>query len=99
MRDVVRRNTEVSEVVEGTTKVKNERRGEERHRGGTGCGRNRQDIAEEDDPSGHSQWGINGRKKIAMMMTSLEVCVLTPDKAIRPQSPVVVGSMSIMQTQ
>ena len=38
MRDVVRRDTEVAEVVEGTTKVKNERRGEERHRGGRGCG-------------------------------------------------------------
>ena len=38
MRDVVRRDTEVAEVVEGTTKVKNERRGEERHGGGRGCG-------------------------------------------------------------
>ena len=38
MRDVVRRDMEVSEVVEGTTKVKNERRGEERHGGGRGCG-------------------------------------------------------------
>ena len=32
MRDVVRSDTEVTEVVEGTTKVKNERRGEERRR-------------------------------------------------------------------
>ena len=38
MRDVVRRYTEVAEVVEGTTKVKNERRDEERHGGGRGCG-------------------------------------------------------------
>ena len=29
MRDVVRSDTEVTEVVEGTAKVKNERRGEE----------------------------------------------------------------------
>ena len=29
---------EVTEVVEGTTKFKNERRGEERHRGDRGCG-------------------------------------------------------------
>ena len=38
MRDVVRRDTEVTEVVEGTTKVKTERRREERHGGGRGCG-------------------------------------------------------------
>ena len=29
----MRRDTEVSEVVEGTTKIKDERRGEERHGG------------------------------------------------------------------
>ena len=34
----MRRDTEVAEVVEGATKVKNERRGEERHEGGRGCG-------------------------------------------------------------
>ena len=38
MRDVVRRDTGVAEVVEGTAKVKNERHGEERHGGGRGCG-------------------------------------------------------------
>ena len=38
MRDVVRRDTEVAEVVEGTAKVKNERRGDERHGGDRGCG-------------------------------------------------------------
>ena len=38
MRDVVRRDTEVAVVVEGTATVKNERRGEERHGGGSGCG-------------------------------------------------------------
>ena len=38
MRDVVRRDTEVTEGVEGTAKVKNERHGEERHRGDRGCG-------------------------------------------------------------
>ena len=38
MGDVVRRDTEVAEVVEGTAKVKNERRGEVRHGGGRGCG-------------------------------------------------------------
>ena len=38
MRDVVRRDMEVAEVVEGTTNVKNERRGEERQGGGRGCG-------------------------------------------------------------
>ena len=38
MRDVVRRDTELAEVEEGTIKVKNERRGEERHGGGRGCG-------------------------------------------------------------
>ena len=42
----MRRDTEVAEVVEGTTKTKNEIRGEERHGGyrGGGGGRNRQDI-------------------------------------------------------
>ena len=35
MRDVVRRDMEEADVVEETTKVKNERCGEERHRG---CG-------------------------------------------------------------
>ena len=38
MRDVVRRDTELAEVEEGTTKVKNERPGEERHGVGRGCG-------------------------------------------------------------
>ena len=38
MRDVLRRDTEVTEVVDGTAKVKNERRGEERHGGDRGCG-------------------------------------------------------------
>ena len=38
MRDMVRRDTEVADVVEETTKVKNERHGEERHGGGRGCG-------------------------------------------------------------
>ena len=38
MRDMVRRDTGVAEVVEGTAKVKNERHGEERHGGGRGCG-------------------------------------------------------------
>ena len=37
-RDVVRRGTEVTEVVEGTTKTKNEGPGEERHGGYRGCG-------------------------------------------------------------
>ena len=37
-RDVVGRDTEVAEDVEGTAKVKNERRGEERTGGGKGCG-------------------------------------------------------------
>ena len=32
------RDKEVAEVVEGTTKAKNERHGEERHGGGRGCG-------------------------------------------------------------
>ena len=32
----MRRDTELAEVVEGTTKVKNERRGEERHGVGRG---------------------------------------------------------------
>ena len=39
MRDVVRSDTEVTEVVEGTAKVKNERRSEERHGGDRDCGR------------------------------------------------------------
>ena len=34
----MRRDKEVAEVVEGTTKVKKEGRGEERQRGGRGCG-------------------------------------------------------------
>ena len=34
----MRRDKEVAEVVEGTTKVKNEGRGEERPGGGRGCG-------------------------------------------------------------
>ena len=34
----MRRDTEVAEVVEGMAKVKNQRRGEERHGGGRGCG-------------------------------------------------------------
>ena len=34
----MRKDTDVTEVVEGTVKVKNERRGEERHGGGRGCG-------------------------------------------------------------
>ena len=34
----MRRDTEVTDVVEGTAKVKNERHGEERHGGGRGCG-------------------------------------------------------------
>ena len=34
----MRRDTEVTEVVEGTATVKNERCGEERHGGGSGCG-------------------------------------------------------------
>ena len=34
----MRRDTEVAEVVEGTTKTKNEIRGEERHGGYRGCG-------------------------------------------------------------
>ena len=34
----MRRDTEVTEVVEGTAKVKNERCGEERYGGGSGCG-------------------------------------------------------------
>ena len=41
MRDMVRRDKEVAEVVEGTAEVKNERHGEEseeRQRGGRGCG-------------------------------------------------------------
>ena len=38
MSDMVRRDTEVAEVVEETAKVKNERCGEERHRGDRGCG-------------------------------------------------------------
>ena len=38
IRDVVRRDTEVAEVVEGAATVKNERRGEERHGGDRGCG-------------------------------------------------------------
>ena len=38
MSDVVRRDTELAEVVEGTTKVKNERHGEERVVVGSGCG-------------------------------------------------------------
>ena len=38
MRDVVRRDMEVAEVVEWTANVKNERRGEERHGGDRGCG-------------------------------------------------------------
>ena len=38
MRDVVRRDMEVAEVVEGMTNVKNERHGEERHGGDRGCG-------------------------------------------------------------
>ena len=37
MRDVVRRDTEVTEVVEGMANVKNERRGEVRHGGDRGC--------------------------------------------------------------
>ena len=36
MSDVVRRDTKVAEVEEGTTKVKHERRGEERHGVGRG---------------------------------------------------------------
>ena len=39
MRDMVRRD-QVAEVVEGTAKVKNERRGEERPGGGRGCAGN-----------------------------------------------------------
>ena len=34
----MRRDTEVTEDVEGTAKVKNERCGEERHGGDRGCG-------------------------------------------------------------
>ena len=34
----MRRDTEVTEVVEETAKIKNERRGEERHGGDRGCG-------------------------------------------------------------
>ena len=34
----MRRDTEVTEVVEGTATVKNERRGEERHGDDRGCG-------------------------------------------------------------
>ena len=34
----MRRDTEVTEVVEGTTEAKNERRGEERHGDYRGCG-------------------------------------------------------------
>ena len=34
----MRRDTELADVVEGTTKVKNERRGEERVVVGSGCG-------------------------------------------------------------
>ena len=49
----MRRDTEVAEVVEGTVKVKNERRAEERHGCGGGC--NGQDIVSEEDPSSHSQ--------------------------------------------
>ena len=41
MRDVVMRDMEVTEVVEGTAKVKNERRVEERHGGDRGCGGDR----------------------------------------------------------
>ena len=61
MRDVVRRDTEVTEVVEGTANVKNERRGEERHGGDRGCGRrlNGQDIMAEEWPL-----PIDGRKKM-----------------------------------
>ena len=36
MRDVVMRDTEVEEVVEGMANVKNERHGEVRHGGGRG---------------------------------------------------------------
>ena len=38
MRDMVRRDKEVAEVVEGTAEVKNERHGEERPGGDRGCG-------------------------------------------------------------
>ena len=34
----MRRDTEMAELVEGTTRTKNERRGEERHGCGRGCG-------------------------------------------------------------
>ena len=34
----MRRDTEVTEVVEGAATVKNKRRGEERHGGDRGCG-------------------------------------------------------------
>ena len=44
MRDVLRRDTEVAEVVQGMAKVKNERRGEERHGGGRGCGGGQQKL-------------------------------------------------------
>ena len=44
----MRRNTEVAEVVEGTTKAKNERRGEERHGGCRGCGGGRQRLRTRD---------------------------------------------------
>ena len=55
----------MTEVVERVTNVKNERRREERHGGGRGCeGHNGQDIVAEEDPSGRSQMGINGRKRM-----------------------------------
>ena len=37
LRDVVRRDTEVTEGVGGTAKIKNERRSEERHVGDRWC--------------------------------------------------------------
>ena len=49
---------------QATMMVKNERRGDKRRGSGRGCGgrRSGQDIVVEEDPSGRSQWGINGRR-------------------------------------
>ena len=58
---------------QGTAKVKHESRDEERHGGDRGCGGglNGQDIVAREDPSGHSQWGINDRKKMSTVSGTL----------------------------
>ena len=51
-------------MLQGIAKFKNERRGEERRGGGRGRGGgcSGQDVVAEEDPIGHSQWGINSKK-------------------------------------